>query len=165
MQRLIALAFLFAVCGFIGCGSSANSDPAVTVNGVDPEPMETETESAEPIDVALEGTWRGQLIVDETEAKKANPDAVALLKSMKMEMTFREDGTLNVTGETNGQTHESENRWDLVSVEDNKLTIKSIGSDGSEKNLDFYFNNSDSFDMPLSIETAQLGAMRFTRLR
>jgi hypothetical protein len=45
------------------------------------------------------------------------------------------------------------------------LKIKSVTTDGKEKDLEFFFNDSNSFDMPLNLETAQVGAMRFTRVR
>lgn len=150
MHRYLALS-LIALAGIIGCGGSA-----------DPKTAEAPKEQ---IDVQLEGTWQSEVIINEAEAAKAKPEAVDLIKSMKMEMTFREDGTMSIVSETNGQSYEDENRWDLVDLSDNKLTIKSITADGKEQPHDFYFNNSNSFDMPLSIDTAQVGALRFTRVR
>jgi hypothetical protein len=150
MKRFFALS-LIALAAFVGCGGSA-----------DPKTAEAPKEQ---IDVQLEGTWQSQIIIDEQQAAKAKPEAVELIKSMKMEMTFRDDGTMSIVGETNGQQYEDENRWDLVDLSDNKLTIKSIAADGKEQPHDFYFNDSNSFDMPLSIDTAQVGALRFTRVR
>jgi len=152
MPRFIAAFCVVALLGFAGCGGS--------------KAPKTARQPVESIDVALEGTWRGQMLVNEEEAaKKLQADQIAALKEIQMEMTFREDGSLTLAGETNGAPYTSQNRWDLVDVEGNKLTIKSIDSDGSEKNIDLFFNDSNSFDMPLSTEVAELGAMRFTRVR
>src|SRR6476619_8016170 len=108
MKRLLALS-LIALAGFIGCGGSADPKTAQT-------PKET-------IDVKLEGTWRSEVVIDEQEAAKAKREAVDLIRAMKMEMTFRDDGTMSVVTETKGQTFEDESQWDLVDMSDNKLTI------------------------------------------
>jgi hypothetical protein len=150
MSRLLFCSVALALFTCTGCGGSAQ-----------PKTAQTQPD----IEVKLEGTWQGEAIVDETEAAKVNPVAVQLVKSMKMEMTFRDDGTLSIVSESNGKSFEDENRWDYVDQDDNKLTIKSIAADGKEENHEFFFNSSNSFDMPLLIETAQVGALRFTRVR
>lgn len=151
MYRLLSAAALVAFVSLAGCGGSD-----------DPKTADAATES---IPVQLEGTWDSQVIIDETEAAKADADTVALIKSMKMQMTFTDDGKMQLVGETNGRSYRDENDWELVDQTQNVLKIKSITQDGKEKDLEFFFNDADSFDMPLNLETAQVGAMRFTRVR
>jgi hypothetical protein len=149
MPRLLATTFLLALAACLGCGGSA----------------QPKTAKAENIDVNLEGTWQSQVIIDETEAAKANADAVALIKSMKMQMTFTNDGKLKLVGETNGQPYEDENSWQIVDQSDNVLKINTVTSDGREKDQEFFFNDSNSFDMPVVLQATHVGAMRFTRVR
>lgn len=156
MKRFFTLICLgFSAASIFGCGSSAKPEVAK------PAPVEQ-------IAFQLEGTWQGEMMIDETAAKAVPPDFVKVvdtLRDMKMNMTFREDKTLTLTGETKGQPYTSENTWDYVGDEDNKLTIKTINEDGIEKKEEFFVNDNNSFDMPLVIEANQVGAMRFKRLR
>jgi len=156
MPRLLFASCLIALATLAGCGGSA--DPK-TAGG----PGET-------IDVDLAGTWTSQVFINEEEAAKADANAVEVIKSMKMQMTFiagddQQSGKLQLVGETNGQSYDAENQWSLVDMQDNVLKIKSITPEGKEKDLEFFFNDSNSFDMPLNLETAQVGALRFTRVR
>lgn len=153
MSRLLFTTLLITFAALTGC--SGGGGP----------PTAEENTPAETIDVDLAGTWNGELIVNEVEAAKANPDTMELIKTMKMQMTFTEDGKLQLAGETNGQPYQDENTWLYVDQQNNVLKIRSVTTDGKEKDHEFFFNSSDSFDMPLNIETAQVGAMRFTRLR
>ena len=143
---------LIALCGFValvGCGGS----PA-------PQPQA----NAPKIEFELEGTWKGEMVIDAEASKAVKPEIVEALRDMKMDMAFQ---GLNVTlsGETGGRPYTSENKWDLVNQDDNIVTIKTVSEDGQEKNHEFFVNDPNSFDMPLVIETAQVGAMRFTRTR
>jgi len=156
MPRLMFASCLIALAALCGCGGSA--DPK-TAGG----PSET-------IDVDLEGTWVSQVFINEEEAAKADANAVEVIKSMKMQMTFmpgddQQSGKLQLVGETGGQSYDAENQWSLVDMQDNVLKIKSITPEGKEKDLEFFFNDANSFDMPLNLETAQVGALRFTRVR
>ena len=151
MPRFLCAALLIALAALSGCGGST-----------EPKSAEVPTET---IDVDLEGTWSSEVVINEAEAAKADANAVEVIKSMKMEMTFTPDGKLQLAGETNGQSFDAENQWSLVDMQDNVLKIKSITPEGKEKDLEFFFNDSNSFDMPLNLETAQVGALRFTRVR
>lgn len=151
MPRLLFASCLIALAALCGCGGSAEPKTAAA--------------SDETIDVDLAGTWVSQVFINEEEAAKADANAVEVIKSMKMEMTFTPDGKLQLAGETNGQSYDAENQWSVVEMQDNVLKIKSITPEGKEKDLEFFFNDSNSFDMPLNLETAQVGALRFTRVR
>jgi len=151
MTRSLCAALLVAFAALAGCGGSA--DP------------QTAAAPAEAIDVDLQGTWVSEVFINEEEAAKADANAIEVIKSMKMEMTFTPDGKLQLAGETNGQSYDAENQWTVVDQQDNVLKIKSVTAEGREKDLEFFFNDSNSFDMPLNLETAQVGALRFTRVR
>lgn len=151
MPRFLFAAVLIAFAALSGCGGSD-----------DPKTAAAPTES---IDVQLEGTWTSQVIINEDEAAKADAAAVEVIKSMKMQMTFTEDGILQIDGESNGKPYHDENSWELVDQTDNVLKIKALTRDGRAKDHEFFFNDSNSFDIPLSLETAQVGALRFTRIR
>jgi hypothetical protein len=151
MPRLLFVSCLIALATLVGCGGSA-----------DPQTAAAPTES---IDVDLEGTWVSQVFINEAEAAKADPAAVDVIKSMKVEMTFTPDGKLQLSGETGGQPYNDENTWELIDQTDNVLKIKAVTADGREKDHELYFNDSNSFDIPLNLETAQVGALRFKRLR
>src|SRR4051812_25962480 len=112
MSRLLATTFLFALAACVGCGGSA-------------PPKTADAKPAESIDVDLQGTWQSQVIIDEAEAAKADADTVALIKSMKMQMTFTNDGKLKLVGETKGHPYQDENSWEFVEQTDNVLKIKS----------------------------------------
>jgi hypothetical protein len=151
MYRLLCAAALTGFLSLSGCGGS--DDP------------KTAAAPAESIDVQLEGTWTSQVIINEEEAAKADAEAVAFIKSTKMQMTFTPDGKLELAGEANGRSRKDINDWTFIDQHENVLKIKTITQEGKEKDLEFFFNDADSFDMPINLETAQVGAMRFTRLR
>jgi hypothetical protein len=98
-------------------------------------------------------------------ASKLSPDQLANLQGMRMEMTFRENGELLLRGETAGRPYESENRWKLVTAQGAKVTIESTDAQGQSKPIDLLFEGQDAFRMPLQTEVANLGAMKFQRLR
>jgi hypothetical protein len=140
-SRMLALFSLVGSLSLVGCGASPTTPNVI-------------------------GSWSGTMQVNEAAAGQTlPPEAVAKLKQMKMEMTFRNDGTLKLVGETNGQPYTSENRWQLVATTENKVSLKTVDSSGKEKPVDLLFNGSDTFEMPLQTEVANLGSMKFQRLK
>jgi hypothetical protein len=139
---------LIPVLGFIGCGGSPAGAP--TTNAPTPK---------------LAGIWQGKMVVNPAAAEKLPADKVAALQQMKMEMTFQDNGSLLLRGETNGQPYSSENRWKLISATNSKVTIESTDAGGNSKPIDLLFDNADAFHMPLQTEVADLGSMQFQRLR
>jgi hypothetical protein len=113
----------------------------------------------------LPGAWQGTIVVNEDGVKGSlKEDEVAKLKQMKMELAFHADGRLTVKGSDGNKPYTSEAKWELVGVDGNTVTIKSTeGSD--EKVIDIRFDDKDSFTTPLKTERADLGAMKFRRLR
>ena len=147
------LPLFMAMSGFsllnLGCGGGTSA-PTSTVAIQSP---------------ALLGTWQGTMQVNPAAATKLPPENLEHLKAMKMQMTFREDGTLQLAGETNGQPYSGVNRWEMLSSTATQVTINSIDSEGHGKPIDLMFEHADAFQMPLRTEVADLGAMKFQRVR
>lgn len=165
MRWVSGLVVVVALNLFAGCGSKAPSAPIA-----DAKPAATR-----PID-RLFGRWQGTMLVNEEAVRAAVPAdkveaALASLQAMKMEMDFRQDGTLRLAGENHGKPYESQASWELVSEEGDKMTLRSIettaasGAQPQEKTIDIRFEGDNSFTMPLQTEVADLGSLRFTRLR
>jgi hypothetical protein len=162
MSALLMLASLNVLAG---CGSKTSPPPLAT----------TEKSSAQPVE-RLIGRWQGTMHVNEEAVRAALPadkveSAITSLQAMRMEMDFRQDGTLFLAGENHGTPYESRASWELVSEDGDKITLRSVektalpGAEPQEKTIDIRFEGEDSFTMPLQTEVAELGSLRFSRLR
>ncbi len=143
--RLAArVSLLLVAAGFVGCGGSSL-----------PEPVER-----------LPGKWHGQMIVFLEEVQgKYTPEQIADFEQMQMDFEFRPDGSMVIAGVTKGQSASSEAKWKLVKQEGDLLTIQSIEPGGKQKHINCEFDGADTFYMPIQTDVAELGAMRFTRMR
>jgi hypothetical protein len=146
---VLTLPVMAVVAGLIGCGS-AKLPPAVE---------------------RLPGKWRGEMIVyDETQAKLP-PQKIAEMSQMQWDFEFRTDGSMALTGVNSGQAFNTEGRWQTVKQDGDLLTIKSTEQSGTQKDINIEFDGIDTFYIPVNgrpapeAEVAELGAMRFTRLR
>jgi hypothetical protein len=114
----------------------------------------------------LPGRWAGQMIVyEDVVAGKLPPERIAALSRMQMGFEFAADGSMVLSGDNNGQAYRTQGRWELVKQEGDLLTIKSHEEGGQTKDVNIEFDGADTFYVPLKTEVAELGAMRFTRLR
>lgn len=155
MTRCYRFSLLFPVllvAGLAGCGGSSP-----------PRAVER-----------LPGRWHGEMIVYEEAYKDVFPtDALAELTQMQMDFEFRPDGTMASSGVHQGRAYTTEGRWTLVKQEGDLLTIQSVEQSGRAKDINIEFEGRDTFYVPLhaappgrpEAEVAELGAMRFTRLR
>src|SRR5207237_698427 len=119
----------------------------------------------------LPGKWRGEMIVyDETQAKLP-ADQIAKMSQMQWDFEFRIDGSMALSGVNSGQAFTTEGRWEALKQEGDLLTIKSTEQTGTQKDINIEFDGNDTFYIPVNgrpapeAEVAELGAMRFTRLR
>jgi hypothetical protein len=144
--RMVTLVYAAALAaGIIGCGGSA-SLPAASQR--------------------LPGKWHGQMIVYEEEVQgKLSPEQIADLAQKKLGLEFDADGTMITSGEVQGKSFSNPGRWEVVSQEGDLLTIKSTEDGGQVKDVNIEFDGADTFFIPLKTEVAELGAMRFERLR
>jgi hypothetical protein len=136
---------LLALAGVVGCGKS----PSAVVD-------------------QLPGSWQGEVQVNEAGITGLGAEEVATLRQMRLELDFRPDGKLILKGENKGQPYTSQAHWELVGMQGNTITIKTTedAEEGpQEKLVDFHFFGKDDFVMPLKTERADLGSMKFKRLR
>jgi hypothetical protein len=141
---------LLVASGLIGCGGS----PSL------PAPVQR-----------LPGKWHGEMIVYKEELEgKLSPERIAALEQMQMDFEFRSDGTMTAVGAHAGQAAASQGQWQMVKQEGDVLMIQSTEEGGRVEPKKFEFDGADMFYMPIQAKlgdsgVADLGAMRFTRLR
>ena len=122
--------------------------------------------SLPPAAERLPGKWQGQMIVyEDTVAGKLSPEQIAALSQQQMGLEFAADGSMVTSAEVNGRATTSAGHWELVTQEGDLLTIKSTEQGGQSKDVNIEFDGADTFYIPLKTEVAELGAMRFTRMR
>ncbi len=125
-----------------------------------------ESGSLPPAAERLPGKWQGQMIVyEDTVQGKLTPEQIAVLSRQQMGLEFAADGSMVTSVEVNGQATTSAGRWELVTQEGDLLTIKSTEQAGQSKDVNIEFDGQNTFYIPLKTEVAELGAMRFTRMR
>jgi hypothetical protein len=152
--RMVFLALVLVPLALAGCGGNTPEAPAArTEKTITPEQL-------------LQGQWQGQMVLDKEIEKQLPPAQVAKLKAMTMGMEFQEGGKLILAGvKDDGKPYESQAVWEVVDAKDDQITIKSIEASGKSTDAVLMFESDDSFLMPLKTEVANLGAMRFERLR
>ena len=144
------------VAGWLFAGCGTRGGPAA------PPAARTSRPAAERI----AGAWQGTMLVDdEAVAGKLSEQELAQLSELQMGMEFRADGSLLLTGVANDKPYTSRNQWELVRDDGQEVTIKSIEPSGQEKEIVLVFEGDDIFLLPMKTEVAELGAMRFERLR
>ena len=119
----------------------------------------------------LPGKWHGEMIVyDETQGKLP-PEKIAELSKMQWDFDFKTDGSMALSGVNSGTAFTTQGQWQALKQDGDLLTIKSIEQSGSQKDINIEFDGKDTFYIPVNgrpspeAEVAELGAMRFTRLR
>ena len=114
----------------------------------------------------LPGKWYGKMIVHhESVGNALTPAQIADLEKMEMGIEFTKDGAMVLSGVNNNVPYQSAGKWQFIGQEGDILTIKSIESDGNQKDVVIVFEGNDEFSMPLKTEVANIGAMKFERLR
>jgi len=154
IPRMVLAFLLVAPLALAGCGGGAAEKTAVrTEKTITPQQL-------------LEGQWQGQMVLDQEAEKQLRPAQVAKLKSMTMGMEFQPEGKLILAGvKDDGEPYESVAAWEVVEAKDDQITIKTIEASGKATDAVLMFESDDSFLMPLKTEVANLGAMRFERLK
>ena len=145
---------------WVGCGTGANSGTTATA------PSAAKVAPAIPPEQRLPGTWEGKMVVDEESSKgKLSPAALQALSQQTMTIEFRPDGSLTTTTVIQGKPHSFEETWEHLGTKGDEITVKMISKDGKQKDHAFLFDGEESFLMPVKTEVANLGAMRFTKVR
>jgi len=150
-RRIVACHALLLAAGLVGCGAKAKLPEAVK---------------------RLPGKWHGEMIVyKEAVEGKLPPDKISEMEQMQMDFEFRPDGSMMLGGVNSGKSFTTEGRWEPIKQDGDLLTIKSTEQAGTQKDINIEFDGQDVFYIPLhgktspEAELAELGAMRFTRLR
>jgi hypothetical protein len=147
---LFTLPMAVVAAGLVGCGGGAKL----------PAPVER-----------LPGKWHGEMIVYEETQGKLAAEKVAELSQMQWDFEFRTDGSMALSGVHSGTAFTTEGKWQPTKQDGDLLTIKSTEQNGTEKDINIEFDGQDTFYIPVNgrpapeAEVAELGAMRFTRLR
>lgn len=114
----------------------------------------------------LPGKWYGKMVVHhESVGAALTPAQVAELEKMEMGIEFTKTGEMVLSGVNNNVPYKSAGKWQFIGQEGDILTIKSIESDGNQKDVVIVFEGEDEFSMPLKTEVANIGAMKFARLK
>jgi len=149
MRLLAVLAAMAMFGGLIGCGSS----------------------KLPPAADRLPGKWRGEMFVYEETQAKMPADQIAALSQLQYDFEFRNDGSMVLSGVSAGQAFSTQGKWETLKQEGELLTIKSTEETGTQKDIRIEFDGADVFYVPLNAkpspeaEVAELGAMRFRRMR
>ena len=144
------LPMVLLTAGFVGCGGSAKL----------PLPAER-----------LPGKWHGEMHVYEETQGKLSEDEMKMFSQMQWDFDFRNDGTMVLSGVNSGAAFATEGKWQTVKQDGDLMTIKSTEQTGSQKDINIEFDGKDTFYIPFNVrprpeaEVAEIGAMRFTRLR
>src|SRR5262245_31542735 len=151
LSRPVWMVFTMALAaGFVGCGGSAKLPVAAE---------------------RLPGKWHGEMIVYEETHGKLPPNKIKELEQMQWDFDFRPDGSMALSGVHSGAAFTTEGRWQTTKQDGDLLTIKSMEQSGTQKDINIEFDGVDTFYIPVNgrpspeAEVAELGAMRFTRLR
>jgi hypothetical protein len=150
LAAALAAGWLFSGCGTSGAGPGASKAANVPRSAAE----------------RIAGAWQGTMLIDdEAVAGKLTAEELARLEGLEMGMEFHPDGSLLLTGVAGDKPYTSRNQWELVREDGQEITIKSIEPSGQEKEIVLVFEGDDVFLLPMKTEVAELGAMRFERLR
>jgi len=154
ISRLVFACLLIAPLALSGCGGNTAEKPsAQREKTITPEQL-------------LQGQWKGQMVLQEDAKKRLTDKQIAKLESMTMGMEFQPEGKLVLVGLTDdGEPEEKLGAWHVLDARDDQITIKTIEENGKVTEAVLMLESDDAFLMPLKTEVANLGAMRFERLR
>jgi hypothetical protein len=149
LRITLTISWMALAAGLVGCGGAKL-----------PAPSER-----------LPGKWHGEMIIYDETHGKLPAEQIAHMSQMQYDFEFRNDGTMALSGVQSGQAFTTEGRWQPVKQEGDLLTINSTEQSGTQKPINIEFDGQDTFYIPFNArpaptaEVAELGAMRFTRLR
>lgn len=123
-------------------------------------------QSAPPPAQRLPGKWYGKVILEkESIGNSLTPDQIANLAKMEMAIEFSKDGAMDSSGVENNVPYKTQGKWQFISQEGDVLTINAIESTGQQKPAILVFEGNDHFTIPLKTEVANIGGMKFERVR
>lgn len=168
-----ALVLASLLLTMVGCGKSGENQ---TVDGSN----STETQTAnDKIRQKLVGKWQVGSVINESavqhaiECAKEEPKQieninklVSVLRTVKMEVEFLDDGTMISSGEQIGESH---GLWKVIEDRGEKIIIKTTEYQDEqqdvEREIELTLDGEDSFSVELDGAIPKIGAMQFKRLR
>lgn len=122
--------------------------------------------SAPPPAQRLPGKWYGKVVLEkDTIGASLTPEQIASLSKMEMAIEFTKDGAMDSSGVENNIPYKTQGKWQFVSQEGDVLTINAIEGNGQQKPAVLVFEGNDNFTIPLKTEVANIGGMKFERVR
>ena len=105
------------------------------------------------------------MVFDQEGVKGLTPQQLAAAQNARLGIAFDTDGTMLEWDPNNDKSPDVPGNWQLLKHDGDNVTIKSLSSTGKQKSIVIMFEGPDTFLMPLKTEVANLGAMRFERMR
>jgi hypothetical protein len=84
---------------------------------------------------------------------------------MEMAIEFTADGKMDSSGVENNVPYKTQGKWQFISQEGDVLNINAIEGNGQQKPAVLVFEGNDNFTIPLKTEVANIGGMKFERVR
>ena len=107
----------------------------------------------------------GQILFQGSDITGKQPEQIAHLSKMEMAIEFTKDGAMDSSGVENNVPYKTQGKWQFISQEGDVLTINAIESTGQQKPAILVFEGNDHFTIPLKTEVANIGGMKFERVR
>jgi hypothetical protein len=161
-----ALAFTSLACLLSGCGGSKPADKQATAPpAAKPAAAAKGVVDNRPVAERLDGEWVGALVVDVEGVKNLAPEQIEAAKKQRLGIAFAKNGVMAQWDATDYNSPDVMGTWKLVKQEGDNITIQQTSAGGEPRDVVLLFETPDSFLIPLKTEVANLGAMRFERLR
>jgi hypothetical protein len=123
-------------------------------------------QSAPPPAQRLPGKWYGKVVLEkESIGNSLTPAQIADLSKMEMAIEFSPDGKMDSSGVQNNSPYKTQGKWQFISQEGDVLNINTIEATGQQKPAVLVFEGNDNFTIPLKTEVANIGGMKFERVR
>jgi hypothetical protein len=78
---------------------------------------------------------------------------------------FGPDGKMDSSGVENNRAYKTQGKWQYVSQEGDVLNINTIEANGQHKPAVLVFEGNDNFTIPFKTEVANIGGIKFERVR
>lgn len=151
---ILAIGGMLIGVAFTGCGSKESGGPAANAEAKPSGPHQ------------LIGAWHGEVWVDEAQASQVlTQDQLKAVKGTMMDVEFKADGEMVLSGVNNGKPYTTTGKWELVKQEGPRVVIKSVEAEGAEKEILVRIESQDEFSMSLPDPITRMGAMQFRRMR
>lgn len=124
------------------------------------------SQSGPPPAQRLPGKWYGKVVIDKESIGNAlTPEQVASLSKMEMAIEFSADGKMDSSGVQNDMPYKTQGKWQFISQEGDVLNINEIKANGEQKPAVLVFEGNDNFTIPFKTEVANIGGIKFERVR